>query len=87
MPTDQHPGGPPPPAGPHPPACPPPPVQIRAASLLGLPIVVTEQYAKALGPTVPELLEALPPGAATFAKTQFGMVTPEVEALLHQLRG
>ncbi len=32
---------------------------IRAARLLGLPVLVTEQYPKGLGPTVGEVLEAL----------------------------
>lgn len=34
---------------------------IEAASLLGLPVVATEQYRKGLGATVPELARLLPP--------------------------
>lgn len=36
---------------------------IDAARLLGLPLFVTEQYPKGLGPTVPEIREALSPYA------------------------
>lgn len=37
---------------------------IAAAKLLGVPVVHAEQYPKGLGPTVPELREALGPAAA-----------------------
>ncbi|HMK43390.1 MAG TPA: hydrolase [Dissulfurispiraceae bacterium] len=33
---------------------------IEAAKLLGLPIILTEQYPKGLGPTIPEIRDALP---------------------------
>ncbi|KAJ7314019.1 hypothetical protein JRQ81_005900 [Phrynocephalus forsythii] len=49
---------------------------LKVAKLLEIPTVVTEQYPKGLGPTVPELgAEDLP----KYAKTCFSMLTPEVE--------
>ena len=52
------------------------------AKALSIPIVVTQQYTKVFGPTVPEVfadaadLEACP----TFEKKKFSMMTPEVQA-------
>lgn len=57
---------------------------IRGASIIGLPVITTEQYPKALGATVPELREVLPANSAIVAKTRFSMVTPEVAQLLKQ---
>jgi hypothetical protein len=54
-------------------------VQIRGANVLGVPVLATEQYPKALGSTCTELTEVLPPSAKTFSKTLFSMCTPEVE--------
>uniref|UniRef100_A0A670J441 Isochorismatase domain containing 2 n=1 Tax=Podarcis muralis TaxID=64176 RepID=A0A670J441_PODMU len=49
---------------------------LKVARALEIRTVVTEQYPKGLGPTVPELgAEDLP----KYAKTCFSMVTPEVE--------
>ena len=42
----------------------------RGAALLGLPVAVTEQYPKGLGPTVPPLAEVVT-GAARFEKLTF----------------
>lgn len=59
--------------------------QIRGANILGLPIITTEQYPKALGSTVTELTDVLPAGSAPIiAKTRFSMITPEVQELLKQ---
>lgn len=45
-------------------------VLVRAAALLGIPVVVTEHYARGIGETVPELL-ALAPNAPRFQKLSF----------------
>jgi len=44
---------------------------VRFFAKLGLPVVVTEQYPKGLGRTVPELASVLPAGAAPIEKTTF----------------
>ncbi len=44
---------------------------LRAAGVLGLPVIVTEQYPKGLGRTRAEIEEAVPAGAARFEKTSF----------------
>lgn len=51
---------------------------VRAAEVMHIPVVVTEQYPKALGPTVAELRDHLPPTAPVVAKTLFSMMVPEV---------
>ena len=57
----------------------------RAAAELGVPTIVTEQNPRGLGHTVPELVDALPPGTPTFTKTRFSSITPEVQAALGAL--
>jgi nicotinamidase-related amidase len=44
---------------------------VRIAALLGVRTLVTEQYPKGLGPTLPELRESLPAAASVFSKTAF----------------
>ena len=44
---------------------------IRLANMLSMPVVVTTQYAKGLGPTVPEIMSLLP-GAKPVDKMEFG---------------
>ncbi|HCF57767.1 MAG TPA: hydrolase, partial [Myxococcales bacterium] len=51
---------------------------IEGAKAMGLPIVVTEQYSKGLGPTIEPLRAALPDGTPTFEKNQFSCAVPEV---------
>jgi nicotinamidase-related amidase len=46
-------------------------ILVRGARELGLPVVVTEQYPKGLGETVPEVREALGDGAERLPKTVF----------------
>ena len=59
-------------------------VQVRGANILGLPIITTEQYPKALGSTVAELKDVLPANSPILAKTRFSMLTPDVHELLKQ---
>lgn len=57
---------------------------VRGANVIGLPVLVTEQYPAKLGSTVTELKEVLPPAAPVISKTLFSMITPEVETFLAQ---
>jgi nicotinamidase-related amidase len=43
----------------------------KAAARLGIPVLVTEQYPKALGPTLPEIKASLPAGTPVFEKLTF----------------
>lgn len=47
--------------------------------------MVSEQYPKALGTTVPEVAEVLPEGAVVVAKTRFSMLVPEIVQALDAL--
>lgn len=55
---------------------------LQASQVLEIPVIVTEQYPRGLGPTVPELGAE---GLRKFQKTCFSMLTPEVEAELSTL--
>ena len=58
----------------------------QGAALLGVPVVVTEQYPRGLGPTVAELEEALQ-GAERLEKVTFSAAAaPGWDALLARLR-
>lgn len=55
---------------------------LKTASILQLPVVVTEQYPKGLGRTVAELGLADHPSVVPVEKTQFSMLTSDVLAKL-----
>lgn len=57
---------------------------VRGANILGLPVITTEQYPKALGSTVAELKDVLSANSPVVAKTRFSMLTPEVHELVKQ---
>lgn len=50
---------------------------VRGAAALGVPIVVTEQYPKGLGATVPEVADNLPTGIQALDKVRFSAVGVE----------
>ncbi len=55
-------------------------ILIEAAKRLGLPILVSQQYPKGLGPTVAAINDVLPPTAHRFDKVEFsaaGLVHPD----------
>jgi len=54
----------------------------KFADLVEWPIAVTEQFPKGLGPTVEELADVRKHVIA--AKTQFSMMTPEVEEFMEK---
>lgn len=53
--------------------------------MLGIPVIVTEQYPKGLGSTVQEI--DLTGVKLVLPKTKFSMVLPEVEAALAEIPG
>jgi nicotinamidase-related amidase len=59
---------------------------IEAAAILGVPVIVTEQYPKGLGRTREEIAAALPPSSARFEKTTFSALgAPGMRAHLDAL--
>lgn len=62
-------------------------LQVRGANILGLPVIVTEQYPKALGSTVQELKDVLSPASPVLEKTRFSMVTDDVRNVLRAQPG
>ncbi len=50
---------------------------VRGADAMDVPIVVTEQYPKGLGATVPEVADALPAGVEPLPKTVFSAASAE----------
>ncbi|MBN1343498.1 MAG: hydrolase [Phycisphaerae bacterium] len=58
-------------------------LMIRAAGVFELPMLLTEQYPKGLGPTVPPIMELLEPaGVKPIEKVLFTGYTPEVRQAL-----
>ncbi|XP_034265896.1 isochorismatase domain-containing protein 1 [Pantherophis guttatus] len=58
---------------------------LQGARILGIPIIVTEQYPKGLGNTVQEI--DLTGAKLVLPKTKFSMVLPEVEAAIAEIPG
>lgn len=59
----------------------------RAASVLGIPTVITEQYPKGLGHTVPQLQEVLEPNAFVTEKAAFSaMLEPAFAQKIEELK-
>lgn len=58
---------------------------VKVAKALEIPIIITEQYPKGLGPTVEELMNNLGDGYPVFSKTKFSALTGEVKEELERL--
>jgi nicotinamidase-related amidase len=59
---------------------------LEAAGILGIPVVVTEQYPKGLGRTRAEIAEKIPADSPVLEKTTFSALgAPEVAAVLEKL--
>lgn len=57
---------------------------VRGAGVLGVPVILTEQYPKGLGRTLASVGEALPGSARVFEKTSFSCWdSPEVHRAIH----
>ena len=65
-------------------------ILVEAATALGIPIVVTEQYPQGLGPTDAKLKDILPPDVPVLTKIAFGALAeegiPEQLAALERLQ-
>jgi len=59
---------------------------ISGASLLNMPIIVTEQYVKGLGHTTAPILEVIPARTAVIEKLAFSALTPQVREQLQAAR-
>ena len=58
-------------------------ILLRAAAEFKLPVLLTEQYPKGLGPTVHEVKEAAEAaGASFYAKTRFSVLTDDIRPAL-----
>jgi nicotinamidase-related amidase len=63
-------------------------ILLEAAKRLKIPVSVTEQYPKGLGPTIGPVQEALPPETVTLAKTTFSAARePAIAERMAALRG
>ncbi|GAB6019334.1 hypothetical protein CHUAL_000927 [Chamberlinius hualienensis] len=56
---------------------------IQVGNILGIPLIVTEQYPKGLGSTVPEI--DISHARCVVPKTKFSMVVPEVEKAIDSI--
>ncbi|MCF7530328.1 isochorismatase family protein [Neisseria lisongii] len=58
-------------------------IMIQGLQALGVPLVLTEQYPKGLGKTIPSV-QLLLKDVPVFEKTQFSALIPEVKAVLQE---
>jgi len=59
-------------------------ILLQAASALELPAIVTEQYPKGLGATVPEVAQHIGSDTPVIEKTRFSAITPDVDARIRE---
>jgi len=59
-------------------------ILVEAAKVLGIPVLVTEQYPKGIGPTLPDLVAAFPEGQTVHEKVCFSCA--DADAFMEELR-
>lgn len=59
-------------------------ILLKAAKVLGIPVLVTEQYPKGIGPTLPEIVAAFSEGQAVHEKVCFSCA--DADAFMQELR-
>lgn len=57
--------------------------QVEVSKVMGIPLIVTEQYPRQLGKTVSDI--DVSKATIVVPKTRFSMIVPEVDRLLHSL--
>lgn len=59
-------------------------VLLETSKIMDIPVIITEQYPRGLGSTIPEIMEKLDSNMEVFEKIEFSAYTDEVESSLEK---